>query len=118
MHVSKLDRRGVLRLFAALGAGSVPLPILAACSGSSADSNDNEPNVVHTGPPIRVGMIVPQTGALKPFGDEMANGFQLYLRQNGGKLGGRLVTLVSADEGETAESSKAAAEKLLKQEKV
>jgi branched-chain amino acid transport system substrate-binding protein len=116
--VSQLDRRGVLRLFAALGAGSAALPALAACSGVGADSDNNEPNVIHTGPPIKIGMVVPQTGALKPFGDEMANGFQLYLRQNGNKLGGRAVTLVSADEGETAESSKAAAEKLLKQEKV
>jgi branched-chain amino acid transport system substrate-binding protein len=118
MHVSQFDRRGVLRLIAALGAGGAAAPILAACSGGGADSTDNEPNVVHTGPPIKIGMVVPQTGALKPFGDEMANGFQLYLRQNGNKLGGRVVTLVAADEGETAESSKAAADKLLKQEKV
>src|SRR5690348_9945414 len=118
MHVSQLDRRGVLRLIAALGAGGATAPILTACSGQGADSPDNEPVVVHSGPPIKVGMVVPQTGALKPFGDEMANGFQLYLRQNGNKLGGRSVTLVSADEGDTAESSKAAAEKLLKQEKV
>jgi branched-chain amino acid transport system substrate-binding protein len=118
MHVSQLDRRGVLRLIAALGAGGATAPVLAACSGQGAESTDNEPNVVHSGPPIKIGMVVPQTGALKPFGDEMANGFQLYLRQNGNKLGGRSVTLVSADEGDTAESSKAAAEKLLKQEKV
>lgn len=116
--MSQLDRRGVLRLIAALGAGGVTAPILTACSGGGADSTDNEPNVVHSGPPIKIGMVVPQTGALKPFGDEMANGFQLYLRQNGNKLGGHAVTVVAADEGETAESSKAAAEKLLKQEKV
>ena len=116
--MSQLDRRGVLRLIAALGAGGATAPVLAACSGQGAESTDNEPNVVHSGPPIKIGMVVPQTGALKPFGDEMANGFQLYLRQNGNKLGGRSVTLVSADEGDTAESSKAAAEKLLKQEKV
>ncbi len=117
--MSQLDRRGVLRLFAALGAGGVAMPVLAACSGGTgADSDDNEPSVVNTGPPIKVGMVVPQTGALKPFGDEMANGFQLYLRQNGNKLGGRSVTLISVDEGESADSSRAAAEKLLKQERV
>ena len=117
--MSHLDRRDVLRLFAALGAGGAAMPILAACSGGGgAGSSETEPNVVHSGPPIKIGMVVPQTGALKPFGDEMANGFQLYLRQNGNQLGGRTVTVVAADEGETAESSRAAAEKLLKQEKV
>jgi branched-chain amino acid transport system substrate-binding protein len=116
--VSQLDRRQALRLFAALGAAGVAAPVLTACSGGGVDSADNEPNTVHTGPPIKIGMIVPQTGSLKPFGDDMANGFQLYLKQNGNKLGGRQVNLVTVDEGETADSSKAAADRLVKQEKV
>src|SRR5262249_17822880 len=37
---------------------------------------------------------------------------------NDNKLGGHQVTLVTADEGETAEAARAAAEKLIKQEKV
>ena len=116
--MSQLDRRQALRLFAALGAAGVAAPVLSACSGEGADSAANEPVTVKGGPPIKIGMVVPQTGTFKPYGDEMANGFQLYLKLNGNKLGGRDVTLVTAEEGETADSGRAAAEKLIKQEKV
>jgi branched-chain amino acid transport system substrate-binding protein len=117
-HVSQLDRRQALRLFAALGVAGAAAPVLSACTGEGADSSNNEPVNETGGAPIKLGMVVPQTGTYKPYGDEMANGFQLYLKLNGNKLGGRQVTLVTAEEGETAESGRAAAEKLIKQERV
>jgi branched-chain amino acid transport system substrate-binding protein len=116
--VSELNRRQALRLFAALGAAGAAAPLLSACSDGGADSDDNEPNVVRSGPPIKLGMVVPQTGSLKAFGDDMANGFQLYLKQNGNKLGGRQVTLVTVDEGEGGAAGKTAVEKLIKNDKV
>lgn len=116
--MSQLDRRQALRLFAALGAAGVTAPVLSACSTQGAASTNNDITVTHGGPPIKIGMVVPQTGAYKPLGDDIANGFQLYLRLNGNKLGERQVTLVTADEGETADSGRAATEKLIKQERV
>jgi branched-chain amino acid transport system substrate-binding protein len=114
--VSQLDRRQALRLFAALGAAGAAAPVLSACS--SGGNASDETTTARGGPPVKIGMIVPQTGANKALGDDMANGFQLYLRNSSNTLGGRQVTLVTAEEGETAETGRAAAEKLIKQDQV
>ncbi|HEX6499970.1 MAG TPA: ABC transporter substrate-binding protein, partial [Micromonosporaceae bacterium] len=109
--MSQLNRRQALKLFAALGAAGVAGPALAACgSGGSDDSGDRSP--------VKIGMLVPQSGAYKTIGDEQTYGFELYVRLNGNKLGGRPVQLVYADEGESAGSGKAALAKLLKQDQV
>jgi branched-chain amino acid transport system substrate-binding protein len=112
-----LDRRQALRLFAAIGAAGAAAPILSGCGIGEADPADQGPPI-RSGPPLKIGMVVPQTGASKPFGDEMANGFKLYLDQNEGRLGGYRINLITADEGETAESGLAAADKLIKQDGV
>ncbi|GAA4244172.1 ABC transporter substrate-binding protein [Dactylosporangium darangshiense] len=113
--MSHLNRRQALRLFAAAGVAGMTAPILSACS--STDSTTGAPTAP-SGPPIKIGMIVPQTGAFKDLGNELDNGFSLYLQQHANKLGGRQVTLVKVDEGETGDTGKAAAEKLIKEEKV
>jgi branched-chain amino acid transport system substrate-binding protein len=63
-------------------------------------------------------LLVPQSGVYNALGNDMKAGFEVYLEQHGNKLGGRTVQLVVADEGETADSGKAAADKLVKQDKV
>ena len=113
--MSHLNRRQALRLFAAAGAAGLAAPLLSACSDSE-DPTDS--TAVPGGPPIKIGMIVPQNGVFKEFGTELDNGFSLYLQLHDGRLGGRQVTLVKADEGESADSGKAAAAKLIKEEKV
>ncbi|WP_432982209.1 ABC transporter substrate-binding protein [Dactylosporangium sp. CA-233914] len=114
--MSHLNRRQALRLFAAAGAAGLAAPILSACS-SSGDASTASVDVP-SGPPIKLGMIVPQAGLYKDLGTELDNGFSLYLRLHDNKLGGRQVNLVKADEGESGDSGKAAAEKLVKEEKV
>jgi branched-chain amino acid transport system substrate-binding protein len=109
--LSELTRRQALRVLAALGA-SAAAPVLSACSGRSQSS---------AGPalaPVKVGLVVPQSGVYKTIGDDLANGFKLYLDLNGGRLGGRATKLVTVDEGETADSGRAAVERLIKQEHV
>jgi branched-chain amino acid transport system substrate-binding protein len=108
-----LDRRQALKLLATLGTAAAAAPVLSACSGSKAS---DKPAVDDT--PIRIGLLVPQTGVYKTIGDDLTNGFQLFIKLNGGKLGGRPVDLIFADEGETADSGKAAVDKLLKQDHV
>ena len=112
--VSQLDRRQALKLFAGLGAAAT-VPGLAACSGSSLSGDSGTGS---SGGPVKIGMLAPQSGVYKVIGDDMINGFNLYLEMHDNKLGGREVDLVIADEGETADSGRTGAEKLLKQDKV
>jgi branched-chain amino acid transport system substrate-binding protein len=119
-----LDRRQALRLLAGIGAAGAAAPLLAACGGAGAE--EDEVTVAHDTSPIKIGMVVPQSGSNKSLGDEMIHGFELYLSLNekiiDGRpvrlLGGRPVELVQADEGETAESGRAATERLITEDKV
>lgn len=99
-----MNRRRALQLLAALGAGG----LVAGCA-----SDTEEPATPKS--PVNVGLIAPQSGTGKAVGDELRNGFQLYLDLNDGVLGGHPVNLLVADEGETVKSGKAAVEGLLKQ---
>jgi branched-chain amino acid transport system substrate-binding protein len=100
-------------LVAALAASAL---VLAACGDSSLGGDDDNGGTA-TGP-IKLGLLVPQSGVYKALGDDMKRGFELYVEQHGGKLGGRTAEIVVADEGETADTGKAAADKLVKQDKV
>lgn len=105
-----LDRRQVLRLLAAAGAGAA-VPGLAACGGTGLGSDGGT-----QGGPVKIGILAPQSGVYDVIGKDVISGFELYLRVHGNQLGGREVILVKADEGETAESGKASADKLLKEQ--
>ncbi|MEU2610762.1 ABC transporter substrate-binding protein [Micromonospora sp. NPDC007271] len=102
--MSQMNRRRALQLLAALGTTG-----LAAGCGS--DSNGTS----KPGSPIKIGLIVPGGGPNKAIGDEIANGFQLFLSLNEQQLGGHPVTLVTAEEGEDAKSGQAAVARLLKE---
>ena len=70
------------------------------------------------GEKIKIGLLLPQSGVYKSLGDDMLAGFETYLEMHGNKLGGHDVEVVVADEGEKADTGKAAAEKLVSQDKV
>jgi branched-chain amino acid transport system substrate-binding protein len=111
--LSQLDRRGALRLFASLGAAGVAAPLLSACNDSDSGSNPGPKGTV------KIGLLVPQSGPNKAIGDDMLQGFELYRSLSpSGRLGGYDVQPVLADEGATAETGKAAIEKLVNQDKV
>ncbi|GAA1800654.1 ABC transporter substrate-binding protein [Planosporangium flavigriseum] len=110
--MSEFTRRRALKALAALGAGGAVAPILSACNGGS------QQPVVADLPAVKIGLVVPRSGVFKTVGDELFNGFQLYLDLNDRRLAGHPVNLVIVDEGETAESGKAAVERLIKQENV
>jgi branched-chain amino acid transport system substrate-binding protein len=90
--VSQVNRRQVLRLLAALGATGVA----AAC----AKDETGEPARPLSDVPVRIGLLVPQTGGLKSIGEEVVRGFQLYVDENDGRLGGHPVQLETAAEGD------------------
>lgn len=101
------------RMRGALALAASTSLVLAGCGGGSLGGGDAAADG-----PIKIGLLVPQSGVYKSLGDDMKAGFELYLEQHDGKLGGRDIEVVLADEGETADSGKAAADKLVKQDKV
>lgn len=105
--MSHLDRRQALKLFAALGATG----LAGACSRKPG----REPAGLVSSAPVRIGLIAPESGGYKYVGDEIINGFQLFLDLNDRRLGGHRVDLLIADEGEAPESGKLALDGLLKQ---
>jgi branched-chain amino acid transport system substrate-binding protein len=107
MNVSQMDRRQALKLLAALGATG----LAAACT----DGGSDDGTAPLSDDPVRIGLVVPQTGGYRQIGDDMADGFQLFLNLNDGRLGGHKAELIIADEGETAASGTAAVEELLDQ---
>ena len=48
--------------------------------------------------PIRVGFMSSLTGPLSPNGKDMLNSFELFLEEQGGKLGGREVKVIAEDD--------------------
>ncbi|MET8834022.1 ABC transporter substrate-binding protein [Micromonospora sp. NPDC004540] len=104
--MSQMNRRRALQLLAALGTTG-----LAAGCGSGTDAADE----AKPGSPIKIGLIVPGSGPNKVIGDEITNGFQLFLSLNDGQLGGHPVTVVPAEEGDTAKTGQAAVDRLLKE---
>lgn len=101
--MSQMDRRRVLKALGALG--------VAGFAGACGWGGDDET----AGQPIKIGLITPQNGGHKPVGDEMSNGFRLFLDGQNQLLGGRPVELVTADEGENPKAAREAVERLLQQ---
>jgi branched-chain amino acid transport system substrate-binding protein len=59
-------------------------------------------------------LIIPQSGVNKPIGDELNAGFRLYLKLHDERLGGRSAQVTTVDEGDTADTGKAAVDRLIK----
>lgn len=86
--------------------------VLSGCAGSSLDQSGGG----QAGDAVKIGLLVPLSGVYAPLGEDMRNGFQLYLDQHGGKLGGRTAEVVTADEGEGPQTGVPAAQKLVTQD--
>lgn len=48
--------------------------------------------------PYRVGLMLPATGTYAALGTAIENGFRLYVAEQGGKLGGRTIEIVTIDD--------------------
>jgi branched-chain amino acid transport system substrate-binding protein len=68
--------------------------------------------------PVKVGLVIPQSGVYAPLGEDMKAGWDLWLEQHGGKLGGRAVETVVVDEGEGPDTGVPAVQKVLQQDRV
>jgi branched-chain amino acid transport system substrate-binding protein len=88
--------------------------LLTACSGSAISGEQTAPQAAG---PLPIGLVVPLSGVYAPLGEDMTNGFKLYLDQHGGMLGGKEISLKSSDEGEGPQTGVPAATKLVTQDK-
>jgi branched-chain amino acid transport system substrate-binding protein len=66
-----------------------------------------------TGNAVRIGLLIPQSGVYAPLGTDIDRGFRLYLDEHAGRLGGRAVSIVTADEGSGPDTGVPAGQKLI-----
>jgi len=95
------------------GAAALLTASLAACGGNSLSGDSAESSDA-----VKVGLVVPASGVYEPLGTDMTNGFQLYLDQHDGQLGGKDVEVVKADEGEGPDTGVPAVNKVITQDQV
>jgi branched-chain amino acid transport system substrate-binding protein len=67
---------------------------------------------------LRLGFIAPMTGIFAQVGKDMVNGFQMYLDEHGGKLGGRDVKFIVEDDQAKPDLGVTKAKKLVLQDQV
>ena len=67
---------------------------------------------------LRLGLLAPTTGIFAQIGKDMTNGFQMYLDEHGGKLGGADVKFIVEDTVGKPDTAVTKAKKLILQDKV
>ena len=67
---------------------------------------------------LKIGFLAPRTGIFTQLGTDMVNGFQMYLDEHNGMLGGAKVTFIVEDDQGKADVDVAKAKKLILQDKV
>jgi len=103
------------RTLAGLAVGAM---LLSGCGSSLDESGGSEAGGDQSAGAVKIGLLVPLSGVYAPIGEDLRAGFQLYLDQHDGKLGGREVDLKTADEGEGPQTGVPAAQKLVTQDQV
>jgi branched-chain amino acid transport system substrate-binding protein len=94
-------------------AGLTAAALVSGCGGGSLGAEDPDDGGGDAAAPVKIGLVVPTSGVYAPLGEDMKQGFDLYLEQKGNKLGGHEVTLEVADEGATPATGVAATQRML-----
>ncbi len=68
--------------------------------------------------PVKVGLMLPSSGTFADLGKGVADGFKLYVQEQGGKLGGRPVEYIAVDDESNPSKANENANKLIKRDKV
>ncbi|HEY8274391.1 MAG TPA: ABC transporter substrate-binding protein [Pseudolabrys sp.] len=87
----------------------LPLLCVAAAGASTASAQAQE---------LKIGFLAPRTGIITQLGTDMVNGFQMYLDEHNGMLGGAKVTFIVEDDKGTVDGDVSMAKKLILQDKV
>ena len=69
-------------------------------------------------PSIKIGLIMPMTGALASNGKQIVAAAKLYMQQHGDTVAGKKIELIVRDDGTLPDMSKRIAQELLTNEKV
>jgi branched-chain amino acid transport system substrate-binding protein len=88
---------------------TLPLCLAAAVLGASKPASAQE---------LKIGFLAPRTGIFAQLGTDMVNGFQMYLDEHDGRLGGAKVTFIVEDDQGKPDVDVAKAKKLILQDKV
>jgi branched-chain amino acid transport system substrate-binding protein len=89
--------------------------VFAAAGCAKDDASSTDAGAAST---LKIGFLGSLSGTYQAVGTDLKNGFDLYLKMHGGKLGGHPIDLKVADEGDGAATAVPAATKLIKEEKV
>ena len=92
-----------------LSRATLPLCLAAAVLGASGPAPAQD---------LKIGFLAPRTGIFAQLGTDMVNGFQMYLDEHGGRLGGAKVTFIIEDDQGKPDVDVAKAKKLILQDKV
>ena len=93
---------------------SILMPLLAASALIGASFIAPAPAAEE----LRIGFIAPKTGIFAQLGVDMQNGFQMYLDEHKGELGGAKVTLIVEDDQGKPDTGVTKANKLILSDKV
>ena len=96
--------------FVTSGAAALLLA-LTACGGGSLGEEDGGQE--GGGGTVRVGLVIPEAGVYTPLGEDMQQGWELWLDQNDGEMAGYTVETEIADEGEGPDTGVPAIQRLL-----
>jgi branched-chain amino acid transport system substrate-binding protein len=110
----ELSRRELLRRAGTAYAGITAAGLLSSCGifrGGGDGGGGTSEN-------LKIGFLVPTSGVYTVLGEDMRNGFELYLDENNGELGGRTAQLIVEDEGSTPEVPLQKANKLITRDQV
>jgi len=70
------------------------------------------------GAPLKVGLLLPYSGTFAALGDAITNAMDLYVKQQGGKLGGRTIQWIKVDDESAPPKATELTSKLVQGEKV
>lgn len=101
-----------------LVAGMTTAFVLTACGSESlgGGGQESESGQASGGGPVDIGLLVPTSGVYAPLGQDMEQGFRMFLDEKAGKLGGREAKLQVVDEGESPDTGVPGAQRLLQQQ--
>jgi branched-chain amino acid transport system substrate-binding protein len=94
MKASKFFNR--IKVFAIFMA--IAMMIIAGCSQKGSTSENTKGKEEGSSDTIKIGFILSFTGPLAPLSEGIKQGFELYLEENDGKLGGKKVELKFEDD--------------------
>lgn len=97
------DRRKFLAFAGAAGASQLAMPFV-------------RPSWAQSGP-LRLGLLLPYSGTYAPLGEAITRGLELYVKAQGGKLGGRDVAFVKVDDESAPPKATELTTKLIQGEK-